>query len=301
MAFHAGEVGLVYAPVAPPASGGRGPYSWSVASGALPPGLALSSDGSVSGSPTAAGTYSFSLEVMDAGGSSATETGAITVVSALSASLVPACSQYCAVELGCATVCGNFGQLSGGAGPYTYKVTNGALPAGTSLSGLALAGKFTGLTGYLPFTVQVADALGAATTITPTFWMYPHIAVSGGTIPAGTAPCYWTGAGPGNPGCTASFSYSGGTPNGGVPAAFASWASYSQTCYPGPAPCPPPPMPAISVAGGLVTISVPAGGSTWINGYKGTLTVVLKNQDLCSPGPAACSASASVVITQQGG
>ena len=299
--FHPGEVGLAYSPVAPTPSGGRAPYAWSIAAGSLPAGLTLGPDGSVSGTPTAAGTYSFTEQVTDAGGTSASQPGTVTVASALVATLLPACSQYCAVELGCVSVCGGFGQLSGGLGPYTYTISSGALPAGTSLSGLALTGKFVGLTGYLTFSVRVSDSLGAEATVTPTFWMYPHVALSGGTIPAGSALCYWPGAGQGNPGCTASFPYSGGTPNAGTPAVFASWASYSQTCSPGPAPCPAPPMPTITVGGGLVTISVPSGTSTWINGYKGTLTVVIKNQDLCSAGPTACSASASIAITQQGG
>jgi hypothetical protein len=47
------------------ATGGTTPYTWSVASGALPPGLALGSDGSISGTPTAAGNYPFTAQVTD--------------------------------------------------------------------------------------------------------------------------------------------------------------------------------------------------------------------------------------------
>lgn len=48
------------------ASGGTAPYSFSVASGSLPAGLTLnSSTGAVSGTPTTAGTYSFSIQAKD--------------------------------------------------------------------------------------------------------------------------------------------------------------------------------------------------------------------------------------------
>ncbi len=48
------------------AAGGSGRYSWSVLSGALPPGLELSlSNGTISGIPSTAGTYNFTAEVMD--------------------------------------------------------------------------------------------------------------------------------------------------------------------------------------------------------------------------------------------
>jgi hypothetical protein len=49
------------------ATGGISPYSWSVTSGSLPPGLTLnSSTGQISGTPDVAGTYSFTVTVTDA-------------------------------------------------------------------------------------------------------------------------------------------------------------------------------------------------------------------------------------------
>lgn len=60
------------------ATGGSGPYSWSL-SGALPPGLSLSSNGRISGTPTAGGTYSFSAVVTDALGFTATKGYSIKV------------------------------------------------------------------------------------------------------------------------------------------------------------------------------------------------------------------------------
>lgn len=62
----AGTVGVAFS-VTLESVGGTGPYSYSLLSGSLPPGLSLAS-GIISGTPTAAGTYTFTIEVTDANG-----------------------------------------------------------------------------------------------------------------------------------------------------------------------------------------------------------------------------------------
>jgi PKD repeat protein len=65
------------------ASGGTPPYTWSLASGTLPPGLALgASSGVISGTPTATGTYSFTVQVA-AGAQTATKALSIVVAPAV--------------------------------------------------------------------------------------------------------------------------------------------------------------------------------------------------------------------------
>lgn len=49
-------------------SGGMPPYAWSLTSGSLPAGLALSSSGIVSGTPSGAGSASFGFTVTDSSG-----------------------------------------------------------------------------------------------------------------------------------------------------------------------------------------------------------------------------------------
>ena len=49
------------------ATGGDGSYSWSISSGALPAGLSLSGAGTISGTPSAAGTATFTVQVTSAG------------------------------------------------------------------------------------------------------------------------------------------------------------------------------------------------------------------------------------------
>ena len=48
------------------ASGGTAPYSYTVLSGSLPPGLSLGSGGGITGTPSAAGAYSFTVQATDA-------------------------------------------------------------------------------------------------------------------------------------------------------------------------------------------------------------------------------------------
>ncbi|MFZ4857657.1 MAG: putative Ig domain-containing protein [Desulfuromonadaceae bacterium] len=47
------------------ASGGKAPYKWSVVTGNLPMGLTLSTDGNITGTPTALGTYTVVFKVSD--------------------------------------------------------------------------------------------------------------------------------------------------------------------------------------------------------------------------------------------
>jgi len=60
-----GNIGKAYRQQLYGASGTR-PYQWSIASGALPPGLALSAAGLISGTPGTAGQYAFKARLTDA-------------------------------------------------------------------------------------------------------------------------------------------------------------------------------------------------------------------------------------------
>jgi acid phosphatase len=62
------------------ATGGTPPYTWSVSSGQLPTGLSISSSGAVTGIPTVAGTVSFTIQVKDNAGSTATSTFSLNIV-----------------------------------------------------------------------------------------------------------------------------------------------------------------------------------------------------------------------------
>lgn len=62
------------------ASGGGTPYTWSLVSGSLPVGLSLSSNGIISGTPTALGTSDFTVKVTDPQSVTAQRALSITVI-----------------------------------------------------------------------------------------------------------------------------------------------------------------------------------------------------------------------------
>ncbi len=75
-----GTVGAAYA-TSLSASGGTTPYTWTLQSGTLPAGLSLnSSNGLISGTPTAGGMSSFTVRVTDAASATATKSLSVTIV-----------------------------------------------------------------------------------------------------------------------------------------------------------------------------------------------------------------------------
>ncbi len=63
-----GKTGTAYGPLKLQISGGKPPYTFSLAGGNLPMGLALAPDGALSGTPEQAGSFAFSVKVKDKGG-----------------------------------------------------------------------------------------------------------------------------------------------------------------------------------------------------------------------------------------
>lgn len=140
------------------ASNGIAPYTYALASGALPPGLTFNTaTGTLSGIPTAAGAFTFSIRATDSTtGTAATVTNAYTLaISAPTITINPG-----TLPNGTFSVPYNHILTAvGGTAPYTYAVTAGALPTGVTLgTGGTISGTPT-VAGTFAFTVTATDAL----------------------------------------------------------------------------------------------------------------------------------------------
>lgn len=133
-------------------SGGTGAFTFTIASGTLPPGLTLNATtGILSGSPTAAGSSTFTVAATDAAQNSANRTYTMTVLSAVA--LTPATLPNGTVGMAYSQTLG----ATGGTGSFTFSVTAGALPAGLTLNAA------TGTLAGTPTTVATSNFTVAAT------------------------------------------------------------------------------------------------------------------------------------------
>jgi hypothetical protein len=147
------EVGAPFSSKLTP-SGGSGTYTWAIASGSLPTGLALGPDGTVAGTPRTAGVYRATLRVSDSDGRTFDYAANFGVAARLTVStllLKP----------------GKVGKLyrsrvasTGGVVPKTWRITAGKLPKGVRFDRQlgVLSGTPT-KAGRYRLTFQVTDSL----------------------------------------------------------------------------------------------------------------------------------------------
>jgi uncharacterized protein YhjY with autotransporter beta-barrel domain len=191
----AATAGAVYSQSLASASGGAAPYTYSIYSGALPAGMTLSTNGTLSGTPIAGGTFNFTVRATDAstgtgpfdatsGSLSLTVNAATVVVSPASGALPGTAAESPYSQTFTA---------SGGTAPYSWAITAGSLPPGMTLggSGGVLSGTPTAA-GTFNFTVTATDAStgagpytgSASYSLTVTA---PTITVSPASLPAASA------------------------------------------------------------------------------------------------------------------
>ena len=147
-----GTVGAAYSQNVA-ATGGSGSYAFSVSSGTLPAGLALSTSGLLSGTPIAGGSFSVTIAVADSNNLAITGSQTYSLnIGAPTITLSPS-------SLPDTTYGANYSQTltaSGGTPSYSFAVTSGSLPAGISLNSGVLSG--TPTPGSFNFTVTATDS-----------------------------------------------------------------------------------------------------------------------------------------------
>ena len=232
------------------ASGGTTPYAYSLSAGALPAGTILNvSTGTVSGTPNAAGAFSYAIKVTDSG------SPAQTATQATSGTIAPATLTLSALTSRTTQVGQAYSQTnvaSGGTTPYIYGVAAGTLPAGTTVN--ASTGTVSGTptaAGAFSYTIEVFDSgnpqqsatqtlsgtiAPATLTLTATAssatqvgqtYSQTNVAsggttpysygITGGTPPAGTTFNPSTGTVSGTPTTAGAFSYTIGVTDSGSP------------------------------------------------------------------------------------
>lgn len=160
------------------ATGGRSPLEWDVTGGTLPTGVSLATNGTLSGTPTSAGAFSFTATVTDDIGEDEsrlfTLVVASTAVSITTANTLPggfAGANYTQALTG-----------SGGTAPYSFALTGGTLPGTVSLaSGGALSGML-GATGTFNFDIEMTDSGGLSVSKSFSIVVSPSPAITSPAI-----------------------------------------------------------------------------------------------------------------------
>jgi hypothetical protein len=164
------------------ASGGDGSYTWSIVSGNLPNGLSLSFNQitwQITGTPTLAGDYTFTLRVTDGTGAYQEKEYTIRINAPLQITTdsLPNGTKGVAYSLGI--------NYTGGTAPYTWNATG--LPGGLVIDGATgvISGEPT-QAGQSTVTITLQDATGAQVQKSYTLNIYEPVTIMTTSLRAGT-------------------------------------------------------------------------------------------------------------------
>jgi Putative Ig domain len=153
-------------------AGGCGPalpYQFTLIGGSLPPGLSLAKSGTISGTPSAAGSFSFWVNLSDENPPSADwcrpaeaqREFTITVVGG--APVVPLSIVQSPLKATTISTPYSAQLTASGGGTQTWSIVEGALPSGLQLSSSGLISGTPTATGDFAFKVRVTDGTRSAT------------------------------------------------------------------------------------------------------------------------------------------
>jgi hypothetical protein len=161
----AGATGVAYVYTLTVARGGTAPFTWN-ATGTLPEGLLIGTDGQLSGIPVTAGTFSVPVIVTDSSVPARTATASFQLVVDASPLIINAGSTPPA---GTVSYPYSFGfSASGGSAPFLWGAT-GPLPAGLTLDANGILCCTPTNVGSFAFTVTVTDSEATPATATAQF------------------------------------------------------------------------------------------------------------------------------------
>ena len=218
------------------ANGGTPSYTFAITSGSLPNGMTLNSAGVITGTPTVAGTFNFTVTVTDTNNFTGNQPYTFTLAPP-TISLNPTTLPTPLLGVGYSHMI----SANGGTTPYTFAVTSGTLPTGLTLNtNTGVIGGTPAAIGTFNFTITATDANSFSgnqpytvtinaiptITITPSTLTDPTLtvaysqtlsgnggtgpytfAVSSGTLPTGLSVNSSTGVISGTPGATGTFNF----------------------------------------------------------------------------------------------
>jgi hypothetical protein len=165
------------------AASGASSATWTVSGGSLPAGVSLGSNGVLSGTPSGAGSYTFTVRVAS-GGASTSKQLQLVVAEKLSASAAAEQTWEVGRPLNISI------DAKGGTPGYSWKVS-GTLPAHTGFAGDKGNGSTSflqgvpGEAGTFPLVLTVTDSAGASVDIKVTITVAPKLQIK--TFAVGTA------------------------------------------------------------------------------------------------------------------
>ena len=174
----AGEVGVAYSQTLA-ASGGVGGFTWSMAGGSLPAGLTLSAAGTITGTPTTAGSSTFSVRATS---------GTQSAVASLTILVQPPPVTVTTSTLRAAVQGVPYAdtlRATGGTGSYTWALTAGSLPAGLALSAGGVISGTPTAQGSSTFTVQATSGTRTDTQDLTLTVQAPALVITTSSLPAG--------------------------------------------------------------------------------------------------------------------
>jgi len=148
---------------------------WSLESGALPPGLALSPQGLLIGTPTAEGSWGFAIRAKN-GSTIASKEYSLSVRQPLSVKSPFGPARPASSEVGIRV--GKTFTATGGSSPYTWAVVSGALPPGVALD--PTQGTIAGApqkAGAFAFGVTATDSEGRVTRSVAALTVAPRLVI----------------------------------------------------------------------------------------------------------------------------